>query len=113
MATTATKSKGPAIPTQAGASQPTELLKGPASPSPAGKKQPAEVFELERAETTLQMVPYLKIIAKPEDYSFRNEGDEDPFSDKALRGFKEILKRDKGVRDPLLLKAVEDGFVPL
>ena len=68
------------------------------------------MFELERAETTLQMVPFLKIIAKPEDYSFRKEGEEDPFSDKALRSLKEAIKRDKGVREPLLLKAIDNGF---
>ena len=110
MAATITKPKGAAVPPQAGEKQPVEVPKGPAVPARAGKKQPAEVFELERAETTLQMVPFSKIIAKPEDYSFRKEGDEDPFSDLALKSLKEAIKRYKGVRDPLLLKAGDDGF---
>ena len=110
MAATITKPKGAAVPPQAGEKQPVEVPKGTAVPARAGKKQPAEVFELERAETTLQMVPFSKIIAKPEDYSFRKEGDEDPFSDLALKSLKEAIKRYKGVRDPLLLKAMDDGF---
>jgi ParB-like chromosome segregation protein Spo0J len=105
-----TKPTTAAGPPQAGATQPAEVPKMAAGPPQAGKKQPAEVFELERAEATLQMVPYLKIIAKPEDYSFRKESDEDPFSDKALRSLKEAIKRDKGVRDPLLLKAIDNGL---
>ena len=95
---------------RAGATQPVEVPKGPAVPSQAGEEQPTAAFELERPKTKLQQVPFLKVIARPEDYSFRKEGDEDPFSETALRSLKEGIKRHKGVHTPLLLRALDNGY---
>ena len=87
--------------------------KGAAVPSPAGAAQPAEAFVLEKAETKLAQLKFRDIIARPREYAFRYEGDDDPFSPAALGPLKESIKAHGGIHTPLLVKAYGDGMFVL
>jgi hypothetical protein len=82
---------------------------GPSQTAGSQSEQPAEIFQLEPAKAQVQQVKWSQIIARPQEYAFRAEGDKDPFSKAALGSLKESIKRHGSVHTALLLKAYPDG----
>jgi len=87
------------------------LPKAATKPQTAGQqpKQPTDVFVLGRSHKTLQQVPFSKIVAKEEDYAFREGSGTNPFSAKALLPLREKIKEHGGIHVPLLLRDRGDG----
>lgn len=68
----------------------------------------AESFKLVRPSMSVQQVPLSKIVAKPEENSYRGRED-DPYTETKLKGLMESIKMQGGINTPLLLQARPDG----
>ena len=84
-----------------------------ATQSNAGSAQAStpesQVFQLERAEMSIQQVPWNRIRAEPEKNGFR-KGDVDPYSGESLLLLIESIKSFRRVHTPLMLKEENDGW---
>ena len=80
-----------------------------AAPPQAGAAPPAEAFVLDKPDMKIRQVKFRDIIARPREFAFRHEGDNDPFSPSSLGPLKESIKGQGGIHTPVLLKAYPDG----